>query len=82
MSTDESCFVECVDGLLDLIELNGSIYKNSDIVQDESDNLNCVLESQGVVYEDNLVDEAEHEDCEVRGDGTCLFDLFDGYVRM
>jgi hypothetical protein len=80
MREDKGRFIECGNGLLDLIELNGSIDENADIVQDEPDDLNCVLESQGVVYKNNLVDETKHEDGEVCGDGARLFVLFDGYI--
>jgi hypothetical protein len=38
-------------GVLDLVKLNGGIDEDAEVVDDETDDLNRVLEAQGVPYE-------------------------------
>jgi hypothetical protein len=69
---DEAVRLEDGDGIVNLVELDTSIDEDADVVKDESNDLNGVLLAQGIIYKNKLVDEAEHEDGEVRGDGARL----------
>jgi hypothetical protein len=59
-------------GVLDLVKLDGGIDEDAEVVDDETDDLNRVLEAQGVPYEPEFVQIAEHEYGEVGGDGARL----------
>jgi hypothetical protein len=67
---DESLLVQRVCGIFDLVKLDGSVDENAHVVDDESDDLNGVLQPQGVPHEPQLVKVAEHEDGQVGGDGA------------
>jgi len=67
---DEAVILEDCNSIVDLVELDAGIDENADIVKDKPDDLDGILLAQGIVYEDELVDEAEHEDGEVCGNGA------------
>lgn len=69
---NEGILVQRVCSILDLIELDGGIYENTHVVENEPDDLNGVLQAQGVPDEEQLVDVAEHEDGQICGDGARL----------
>ena len=49
---NEAARVEVVSSVLDLVELNGGIDENADVVQDESNDLNGVLHAQSIPGEE------------------------------
>lgn len=69
---DERFLVEGVGGVFDLIELDSCIHHDAYVVDDESNDLNGVLEAQCIPYEEQLVEVAEHEDGKICGDGAGL----------
>lgn len=64
--------VELVGGVPDLVELDGGVDGDTDVVDDESDDLNGILQSECVPHEPQLVQVAEHEDGKVCWDGAGL----------
>jgi hypothetical protein len=48
--------------------LDGGVYEDTEVIDDEADDLNCVLLGQCIVDQADLVDVAEHEDGEIGGD--------------
>ena len=69
---DEAARVEVVGSVLDLVELDGRVDENADVVQNETDDLNGVLHAQGIPCKEELVDIAEHEDGEESGNRAGL----------
>src|SRR5690242_4562444 len=67
---NEVLVVEDLGGVSDLVKLDGGVDHDTDVVHDEADDLNGVLEAQGVPDEEQLVEVAEHEDGKVGGDGA------------
>ena len=57
--------LDCYLRVVDLVDLDSSICKHGDIEYTKTDDLNCVLQSQGVVDQGNLVQETEHEKREI-----------------
>jgi hypothetical protein len=70
LGLDKRLPVQLIGGVSDLVELDGGVDENADIVDDESNDLNRVLQSQSVPHEPELVQVAEHEDGKVGGDGA------------
>lgn len=56
---------QAVGGIQDLIELDGSIYQNSQVHKYQANDLNSVLRGESIVDEDELVDEGEDEETKV-----------------
>lgn len=69
-SVDVSIITEVKDGLFDLLHLDSAIYQQSQIVEAKADDLNCILESQGIPHEDQLIDETEDVKREEGRDGA------------
>lgn len=67
---DESALVQLVGGVPDLVELDRSIDENTDVVDDETNDLNGVLQAQSIPDKPQLVEVTEHEDGEIRGNGA------------
>ncbi len=67
---DEVLVVEDLCGVSDLVVLDGGVDHDADVVDDEADDLDGVLQAQGVPDEEQLVQVGEHEDGEVGGDGA------------
>lgn len=47
-------------GFFDLLHLNGTIDEKTDVVHDESNDLNGVFHAQGIPHEEKLIQEAEN----------------------
>lgn len=71
---------QTTNSVIDLIILDCSVDKHTQIVAAESDNLNCVLESQGIVHQYQLVQETEDEEGEVCWDG--LDERYRGHIMF
>lgn len=69
---DEAIFLENDDGVVDLVDLNRGIDQDAEVVNAETDDLNCVFQAQRVVDQNHLVNVTKHEDGEVGGDGSRL----------
>lgn len=67
---DKVPILELVDGVADLVVLDSSVDEDADVVDDEADDLNGVLQSQGVPHKPQLVQVAKHEDGEVGGNSA------------
>ena len=52
---------QILDGVIDLVILNRSINKHSDIVDAKTDDLNGILQSEGIVHKDQLIQETENK---------------------
>lgn len=53
------------NGVVDLIELHGRLDQQANIVDAETDDLNRVLHPECIVNQEELVDKAKYEECEV-----------------
>jgi len=62
--------VELADGIADLIVLDGGVDQHGNVERAQSDDLNGVLEAQGIPHQGELKDEAENEEGEIGGDGA------------
>lgn len=69
---NECLLVKGGGSVLDLVELNGCVHHDSYVVDDKSNDLNGILQTQGIPYEEQLVQVAKHEDGEIRGDSAGL----------
>lgn len=58
---------EHASSIPDLIELDGGVDEDTDVVDNETDDLNSVLQPQGVPYKPELVEVPKHEHGEVGG---------------
>jgi hypothetical protein len=72
LAGDKTALAQLIGGLLDLVVLDGSVDENADVVDDEADDLNGVLQAQGVPHEPQLVYVSKHEDGQVGGNGAGL----------
>jgi hypothetical protein len=72
LGCNEGIGIEFIGGILDLVELDGGVDENAHVVDDEADDLNGVLQSQGVPHEPQLIQVTKHEDGEIGGDGAGL----------
>lgn len=59
---------EFVDSVADLVELDGGVDENADIVDDKTNDLNGVFQTQGIPDKPQLVQIGEHEDGEIGRD--------------
>jgi hypothetical protein len=58
------------DSIVHLVPLDGSVDEETDIVQNEADDLNRVLHAQGIVDKKELVDVSEHKHCKICWDSA------------
>jgi len=58
------------NSLFDLVQLDGSVHQDGNVVGADANHLNGVFLVQGVVNEYELVDEAEDKEGEVARDGA------------
>jgi len=49
-------------GIVELVHLNDSIDQESDVVEADSDDLNSVVETERIPYEEDLVQESKDEE--------------------
>lgn len=70
VGSDLTRYVQDVDSTIDLVVLDCSIDEQTEIVETESNDLNCVFQAQSVPDERKLVDESENEKGEVGGNGS------------
>lgn len=61
-----------LDGLPDLVHLDGGVDEQGHVGDGHTDDLDGVLHAQGVPHDHDLVQEAEDEECEEGGDGLVL----------
>ena len=61
-----------VDGVTDLVDLEGRVRQQGRVAYAQADDLDSVLAPQGVPNEHQLVDEGEDEEGEEGGDGFVL----------
>lgn len=69
---DESLTHERVDSVPKLVKLDARIEQDARVVQDDANDLNCVLHAQRIVDQNQLVDVSEHKHGEVRRDRSHL----------
>lgn len=71
-----------IDSLADLIDLDGCIDHQSEVCDTNTNDLNCVLDTEGIPDQNKLVEEAEDEECEESRDRLELrLDLLVRVVR-
>lgn len=57
--------IQIKDSIIDLTDLHRGVNQNSKIIQAKPDDLDSVLQPQGVVHKDQLIDESENEEREI-----------------
>ncbi len=48
------------NGILDLVHLDSGIDQETDVVETNANDLDSVLQTKGIIDEDNLIDETEN----------------------
>lgn len=65
-------FLKEVEGLGNLVDLNPSVYHKGKVGEADSNDLDCVLLSESIPDNDELVQETEDEECQESGDSLVL----------
>ena len=62
--------VKGVGSVLDLVELDGRVHHDSYVVNDKPNDLNSILQAQGIPHEEQLVEIAKHKHGEIGGNSA------------
>ncbi len=66
--------VQIEHSLLNLLDLYRRVDQHAKVIKTQSNDLNRILETQGIINENELIYEAEDKECEVRRDDLCFGD--------
>jgi hypothetical protein len=70
LARDKAALAQLIGGIFDLVVLDRSVDENADVINDEADDLNRVLQAQGVPHQPQLVYVSKHEDGQIGGNGA------------